>query len=75
MLAQFVLKIGFALAKKGGTGGGGWAYSKHVVHKAAALAACRTTMVGTGWTISHLVDTNGHRKPLLSLVGAPFPDL
>ena len=31
---------------------------------AAALAGCRMALLGTGWTISHLVSTNGqHSSP------------
>ena len=33
---------------------------------AAALAGCRPALVGTGWTISHLVSTNGCKKTLFS---------
>ena len=29
----------FCATNKGGTGGGGWAYSRHAVHMAGALAA------------------------------------
>jgi len=29
---------------------------------AAALAGCRTALVGIGWTISHHCSTNGHRN-------------
>ena len=64
------LKLGFALAKKGGIGGGGRAYSRHVVHMVAALAGGRTALVGTCWTISHLVSTNGRRNHSFPLVGA-----
>ena len=65
----------FCTGKKGGIGGGGRAYSGHAVHMAAALADCRTALVGTGGTISHLVSTNGCRNHSSPLVGAPFPDL
>ena len=41
---------------------------------AAALASCRTDLVGTGWAIYHLVSTNGCRNHCSPLVGAPFPD-
>ena len=55
-----LLKIGFALAKKGGgIGGGRQAYSRHAVYMADALALCRTALVSTAWTIFHLVGTNG----------------
>ena len=37
-LAQSVLKIGFALAKKSGIGGGGWVSVRGAIHPAAALA-------------------------------------
>ena len=72
-LAQSVLKIGFPLAKKVGYGEVGG--NIHATHMAAALAGCRTALFGTGWTISHLVSTNGHRNHSSPLVGAPFPDL
>ena len=68
-LAQSVLMIGFALAKNGGMGGGGWTYSRHAVYIVAALAVCRTALVGTGWTISHLLSTNGLRNHSSPLVG------
>jgi len=45
------------------------------VHVAAALAGCRKALVGTGWTISHLVSTNRLRNYSPPLVGAPFLDL
>ena len=38
---QIILKIGFALAKKCGTGGGGEVSAQGAVHMAAALASCR----------------------------------
>ena len=38
-LTQFVLKIGFALAKKGGLGGGGWVLAQGAERMAAALAS------------------------------------
>ena len=68
--------MGFVLAK-GGIGEGGQAYSRHAVHMAAALSGYMyiSTLVGTGWTISHLVSTNGHRNHSPPLVGTPFPDL
>ena len=44
------------------------------VHMAAALAGCRKALVGTGWTISHLVSTNrlrNHSPPTTSgLIGS-----
>ena len=63
---------GFCASKKGGIGGGGWAYSRHAVHMAVALAGCRMALVGTGWTLSHLVSTNWHRNNSSPLVGLPF---
>ena len=48
-------------------GGGG--------HMTATLAGYRTALVGTGWTISHLVSVNECRNHSSLLVGAPFPDL
>ena len=65
----------FCTIKKGGIGGGGWTYSIHAMHMVAAIAGYRTVLVGTGWTISHLVSTNGHRNHSSPLAGAPFPDL
>ena len=65
----------FCASKKGGIGGGGWAYSRHAVHMAAAMAGCRTALVGTDWTISHLISTNGCGNHSSPLGGAPFPDL
>ena len=38
------------------------AYSWHTVNMATALASCRTALVSTGWTIPHLVSTNGLRN-------------
>ena len=60
-LAQFVLKIGFALAKKGGIGGGGWVSALGAMHMAAALAGCRKALVSTGLAISLLFDINRRR--------------
>ena len=40
----------------------------------ATLASCRTALVGTGWTSSHLVSKNRHRNQS-SFVGVPFLDL
>ena len=65
----------FCASKKGGIGEGGQVYSRHAMHVGAAMAGCRTALVGTGWTISHLVSTNGHRNYSSPLLGAPFPDL
>ena len=69
---QFVLKIGFALARKGGIGEGGWAYSRHAMHMAAVLAGCRMALVSTSWTTSHPVGTNGCRNHSSHLVGSLF---
>ena len=60
-LAQSVLKIGFALAKKVGIGGGGQVSAQSAVHMAAALAGCTKALVGTGLVISLLFDTNRRR--------------
>jgi len=62
-LAQSVLKIGFALAKKSRIGGGRWVLARGAVHMAAALAGCRKALVGTGWAISHHKQA---QEPLLS---------
>ena len=61
---QSVLKIGFALAKKGEVG--------EFQHRVAALAGCRTALVATGWIISQHVNTNGHKNHSTLLVGVPF---
>ena len=45
--------------------------SRHALHMVAALAGYRTALVGTSWSISHLVSTNGHRNHSSPLVGAP----
>ena len=45
--------------------GGEWVSAWSAVHIPAALAGCRTTLVITGWSISHLVSTMG-TKTLLS---------
>ena len=53
--------------------GGERAWARHAVHMGAILAILailagyRKALVSTGWAISHLVSTNGHRKmqPLL----------
>ena len=69
-LAQFVLKIGFALAKKDGIGGSGQVSAQGVMHM--ALAGCRKALVSTGLGISLLFDTNGCRKGSSAFLGAPF---
>ena len=66
---------GFCASKKGGIGGGGRVSARGAVHMAGALAGCRKALVGTGWTISHLVSTNRLRNHSPPLVGAPFLDL
>ena len=65
----------FCSSKKNGIGGVVWANPTYAVHMVAALAGYRTALVGTCWTISHLVATNGCRNHSSPLVGAPFPDL
>ena len=62
----------FCASKKGGIGGSGRAYSSHAMHMLAALAGSRMALVSIGWTISHLVSTNGCRNHSSPLVGAPF---
>ena len=59
----------FCPSRKGGIGGGGRAHSRHAMHMAAALAGCRTALVGTGSTISHLVSTNRCKNHSSSHVG------
>ena len=51
----------FYASKRGEIGGGGWVSARGAVHMAAALAGCRKALVGTGWAISLLFDTNGRR--------------
>ena len=46
-----------ASKKKDGIGKGGWVSAQGAMRMAAALTGCRTALVGTGWTISHLVST------------------
>ena len=65
----------FCTSKKGGIGGGEQVSARGTVHMAAALAGCRKALVGTGWTISHLVSTNRLRNHSPPLVGAPLLDL
>ena len=38
----------FSGSKKSGIGGGGWVSAQDAMHMKAALAACRTALVGTG---------------------------
>ena len=61
--------------KKGGIGEGGWVSVRGAVRMAAALAGGRTALLGTGWTISHLVSTNGRTSHSSPLVGGPFLEL
>ena len=53
--------------------GDGRVSARGAVHMVAALAGCRKALVGTGWTISHLVSTNrlrNHSHPTTSgLIG------
>ena len=65
----------FCASKKGGIGGGGRVSALGAVHMAAALAGCRKALVSTGWTISHLVNTNRLRNHSPPLVEAPFLNL
>ena len=51
----------FCTSKKGRIGGGGRVSAQDAVHMAAALAGCRKALVGTGLSISLLLDKNGHR--------------
>ena len=51
----------FCASKKGGIGGSGWVSAQGAVHMVAALASCRKALVGTGLSISLLLDTNGRR--------------
>ena len=54
----------FALAKKGAIGEGGRVSARGAMHMAATLAGYRRALVGTGWTISHLVSTSTTPLPL-----------
>ena len=44
----------------------------NAVHMAAALAGCRKALVSTGFAISLLFDTTGHRNHSSVFVGAPL---
>ena len=57
----------FYASKKGGKGGGGRVSAWGTVHMAAALAGYKKALIGTGWAISLLFNTNGHRKVPLPL--------
>ena len=63
-LAQSVLKIVFALAKKSGIRGGGQISAWGAVHMVAALAGCRKALVGTGLGTSRLFDTSRCQRAL-----------
>ena len=65
----------FCASKMGGIVEGGLAYSRNAVHMEAVMAGCRKAMIGTGWIISQLVSTNGHRNHSSPLVGAQFLEL
>ena len=54
---------------------GGLISVRGAVRMVAALAGCRTALLSTGWTISHLVSTNGHTCHSSPLVGRPFLEL
>ena len=62
------LKIGVVLAKKAGEEVSGFQHG-------AVLTGCRKTLLGTGWTISHLVSTNRSRNHSSPHVKVPFLDL
>ena len=64
----------FCASKKRRDGGGGRVSAWGAVHMAVALAGCRKALVGTGWTISHLVSKNRLKNHSSPLVGAPFLD-
>ena len=51
-----------------------WVSAWGAVHMAAALAGCRTALVGTDLTISNFVSTDGHRNYSSPFVGPPFLD-
>ena len=70
------MKIGFALAKKVGQGGGGRVCAQGAMYMVVYLAGYkRAFVVSTDWTISHLLSTNGLRNHSSALVGAPFLNL
>ena len=46
---QYALVHTFRISRKGGTGGGGWQGSMHMV---AARLGCQRAVVGTGWANS-----------------------
>ena len=56
----------FCASKKGRIGGGGLVSAWSAVHMATALVSCPKALVGTGWTISHLVNTTGSGTTPLS---------
>ena len=69
-LAQSILKIGFALAKKVGQGEVGWfQHGVPCTYVAASLAGCRKALVGTDLAIS--LAWLAVEKPWLALAG-PF---
>ena len=75
MLAQFVLKIGFALAKKGGIGEvGGLIQNMSCTRQLPWLPVEQPwlALAGPFLTLLTQMGTENHSFPL---VGAPFPDL
>ena len=62
----------FCPRKIGGVRGGGWVSPSEWQHMAVILAGYRKALVCIGWTIFHLVSTNGHRSHSSPPVGAPF---
>ena len=60
------------LSRKDGTGGGGWGHPQGDLHMLAVVAVCRNALVGTRWSNSCLVRTNGLRKHCSHLVGSSF---
>ena len=72
LVLQSVLMIDRCCAiKKGGRDRWAGIFKTCCAHE-AALAGCRTALVGIRWIISHLASTNGHRKHSFPLVGVPF---
>ena len=62
----------FCVSRNGGTGGDGWGHLQGDLHMVAVVDVCRNALVGTGWSNSCLVCTNGLRKHCSHLVESSF---
>ena len=62
----------FCTSENSEIGGGGQAYSQHVLHMAAVLAGCRKALVFADWAVSLLFNTNGRRNHSFTFVRASF---